>query len=254
MIRRLEEWVLFPRQFLLTPARPRQDLPELQAIPIESSEGRVEVWFLPAIGAEGAQRRPVVIFAHGNGELIDDWPHLLEPYRQMGISVVLPEYRGYGHSAGSPSERAISDDFVVAYDHLVRRGDVDPTKVVLHGRSLGGGVVCALARSRQAAGLILESTFTSVPDVAQKWLIPKPLLSNRFDNESVVRSFDRPILIFHGNRDKVVSYSHARRLEQAARAARLVTYDCDHNDLPREESGFWASIATYLREVGVLEK
>ena len=254
MIRQLEEWVLFPRQFLRAPARPRNDVAGLESMPIESNAGPVEAWFLPALEADDGIRRPVVIFAHGNGELIDDWPHELEPYRRLGLSVALPEYRGYGLSAGIPSEAAIRDDFVAAYDQIVKRADVDSSRVVFHGRSLGGGVVCALARSRPAAGLILESTFTSLGDVAQKWLIPAPWLTNRFDNESVVRNFERPILIFHGRRDRVIAYSHARRLEGAARAARLVTYDCDHNDLPRSQEGFWASVEGYLREIGVLEQ
>lgn len=252
MIRQLEEWVLFPRHFLAAPARPRADVAGLESMPIESNEGPVEAWFLPPLGLSHAARRPVVIFAHGNGELIDDWPHVLEPYRRWGLAVALPEYRGYGVSAGTPSETAIADDFVAAYDHIVNRPDVEPSKIVLHGRSLGGGVVCSLARSRPAAGLILESTFTSLADVAQKWWIPAPWLTNRFDSESVVRTFERPILIFHGRRDRVIPYGHARRLEQAARAARLVTYDCDHNDLPRSQVGFWASVEVYLREIGVL--
>jgi fermentation-respiration switch protein FrsA (DUF1100 family) len=220
---------------------------------VEASEGRVEAWFLRAFRNGNSARQPVVIFAHGNGELIDDWPHLLEPYRWMGMNVVLPEYRGYGHSGGLPGEAAIRNDFVAVYDHLLGRTDVDPTKIVLHGRSLGGGVVCALASLRPAAGLILESTFTSVPDVARRWLIPKPVLSNQFDNESVVRVFERPILIFHGERDRVVPYSHARQLQRTARSARLVTYNCDHNDLPRTQDGFWASIEAYLKEVGALD-
>ena len=252
MIRHLEEWVLFPRHFLRAPARPRNDVAGLEALPIESNEGVVEAWFLPPLELTEAGRRPVVIFAHGNGELIDDWPHALEPYRRLGVSLALPEYRGYGLSAGTPSEAAIRDDFVTFYDRIVKRADVDPAKVIVHGRSLGGGVVCSLLRSRPAAGLILESTFTSLADVAQKWRIPAPWLTNRFDNESVVRSFERPILIFHGRRDRVIPYDHARRLEQAARAARLVTFDCDHNDLPRSQEGFWASVQAYLREIGVL--
>jgi fermentation-respiration switch protein FrsA (DUF1100 family) len=258
MIRQLENWVLFPRYLLPPPARPREDVPGLQSMPIESSDGVVDAWFLPALGADGhvtaddAGRRAVVIFAHGNGELIDDWPLLLEPYRWMGVSVVLPEYRGYGLSPGLPSETAIREDFVAVYDKLVARSDVDPSRIVLHGRSLGGGVVCALARVRPAAGLILESTFTSVADVARKWMIPKPLLTNQFDNESVVRGFERPILIFHGTRDRVIPYSHARRLEKVAGTARLVTYDCDHNDLPRTQKGFWTDIEAYLAETGVL--
>jgi fermentation-respiration switch protein FrsA (DUF1100 family) len=253
MLRQLEEWFLFPRHLLGSPRPAPHAVEGLEPIAIESSEGTVEAWFLPALGgARASGRGPVVIFAHGNGEFIDEWPDVLEPYRWMGVGVLLPEYRGYGRSAGTPSEAAIRDDFEAFYDKIVSRDDVDASKVVLHGRSLGGGAVCGLARSRPAAGLILECTFTSVADVARSWLIPSALISNRFDNLSVVRSFAHPILILHGRRDHVVPYSHAIALEQAARTARLVSFDSDHNDLERSMAGFWVEIQRYLQSIGVL--
>jgi pimeloyl-ACP methyl ester carboxylesterase len=219
----------------------------LERSTIASSEGEVEAWFLPPFGARPNEPRPVVIFAHGNGEIIDQWASPLETYRSMGIGVFLPEYRGYGRSAGTPSEAAITDDFLRFYDALVRRPDVDAAKVVLHGRSLGGGAVCALAKHRPALGLVLESTFTSVADVARRWLVPQGFLTNRFDNVGIVAEFPHPMLILHGRRDHVIPYSHAEILSRTARWAKLVTFDCDHNDMARTPEGYWDEIETYLR-------
>jgi len=251
MVQRLERLILFPGHLLGAPSAPPRDVSGLERLTIESSEGEVEAWFLPAYGVESGDRRPAVVFAHGNGELIDEWAAPLEPYRKMGIGVLLPEYRGYGRSRGQPSEEAINEDFLRFYDGLTGRADVDPSKILLHGRSLGGGAACALARERPAAGLILESTFTSVVDIARGWHVPSFLLTNRFDNESVVRAFPHPVLILHGRRDRVVPYAHAEALERASPRAKLVTYECDHNDMRRTADGFWSEIASYLRTVGI---
>src|SRR5690349_19671976 len=77
---------------------------------LDTEQGRVEAWFLPAHGAAPHTPRPLVMFAHGNGELIDDWPSLLAPYRARGMHLLLPEYRSYGRSAGTPDERALVSD------------------------------------------------------------------------------------------------------------------------------------------------
>src|SRR5258706_14448241 len=245
-MQKLEQMILFPGTMLGAPKSP-PDIAGLERLVIRSSEGDVEAFFLPAFATGAGERKPAVVFAHGNGEIIDQWAGELEPYRAMGIGVLLPEYRGYGRSEGTPSEAAITQDFVAFYDLLVRRGDVAPSRIGLHGRSLGGGAVCALARHRPAAALVLESTFTSVPDVARRWLVPAGLLANRFDNESVVRDFPHPVLILHGRRDRVIPYLHATNLASAARQAKLVTYECDHNDMARASDGFWAEIEKYLK-------
>jgi pimeloyl-ACP methyl ester carboxylesterase len=251
MMGQIERLVLFPGTMMGAPAR-LPDVRGLERIAVAIPEGEVEAFFLPAFDVPRGERRPVVLFAHGNGEIIDEWAEVLEPYRAMGVGVLLPEYRGYGRSAGTPSEAAIVDDFCKFYDELLRRPDVDAARIVLHGRSLGGGAVCALARQRTAAGLVLESTFTSVADVARRWLVPRSMLSNRFDNDSAVREFAHPILILHGRHDRVIPYSHAEALARVARGAKLVTYDCDHNDMRRETGEFWSEIRAYLESVGVL--
>ncbi len=245
-MQRLEELILFPGHLLGAPRTPPR-VEGLERMTVSSIDGEMEAWFLPCFGASTNERRPVVVFAHGNGEIIDEWADELAPYRSMGFAVFLPEYRGYGRCPGTPSEIAITEDFVAFYDQLVRRPDVDGARVVLHGRSLGGGAVCALAKRRSAAGLILESTFTSVADVARRWFVPSSILTNRFDNDTLVREFPHPVLVLHGRRDKVIPYSHGQDLARMARQAKLVTYDCDHNDMARQPDGYWREVESYLK-------
>jgi fermentation-respiration switch protein FrsA (DUF1100 family) len=216
---------------------------------LDTEQGRVEAWFLPGHGVSAERKGPLVVFAHGNGELIDDWPELLAPYRAHGVSVLLPEYRSYGRSAGQPSELAVVRDF---RSLLARaRGDarVDAARVVYHGRSLGGAVACALALAEPPQALILESTFTSLFDMTRALRIPVPrfLLHDRFDSLSMLRGFPRPVLIMHGARDALVPVAHGRRLAQACKDAELVLFDeAGHNDLPWISEQYWRAVRATL--------
>ncbi|HSA24403.1 MAG TPA: hypothetical protein P5076_23280, partial [Myxococcota bacterium] len=96
--------------------------------------GEVEAWFLPGRGASADRPGPLVVFTHGNAELIDDWPRMLAPYRELGVSVLLPEYRGYGRSAGHPSQALLVEDALYFLEAALARPDVDRDRVVYHGR------------------------------------------------------------------------------------------------------------------------
>lgn len=211
--------------------------------------GQVEAWWAPPPGSEPA---PAVIFAHGNAELIDHWPARLSPFRQMGMGVLLVEYPGFGRSGGKPTQRSVTEAFVQAYDMLVARKDVDPSRIVFFGRSLGGGAVCALAEHRPPAALILLSTFTSVRDLASGYLAPGFLVRDVFDNLDVVSGYSGPVLIAHGTWDRIVPYSHAQALNRAASQSELLTYDADHNNCPPEWGPFFREVARFLRDAGLL--
>jgi hypothetical protein len=168
--------------------------------------------------------------------------------------VFLPEYRGYGRSAGAPSEAAIVEDFVEFHERLVARPDVDASRIVYHGRSLGGGAVCSLARVRPPAAMILQSTFESVPAVARRYLVPRFLVLDPFDNLEVVRSMDARLLVIHGRRDTTIPFAHGRTLSSAARNGRLVAYDAGHNDCPPrgQVTEYWEEIRRFLVDAEII--
>ena len=141
------------------------------------------------------------------------------------------------------------------YDLLVARDDVDPSRIVFHGRSMGGGAVCALARQRKPAAMILMSTFTSIRGMARRYLVPGFLVRDPLDNLEVVRGLERPLLILHGERDSLVPHEHAVQLNQAAPSSRLISYPlADHNDCPPDWNDFWAEVEPFLRGAGVLNQ
>ena len=241
----LQRTLLFPRSMAMGgPA----DLERARGerLWLEAPGGRVEAWLLPAEGAGG--RRPLVLYAHGNGELIDHWLDELGPLRSLGVSVLLVEYPGYGRSAGSPSQASITEAMVRAYDLAASRPEVDAGRIVGWGRSLGGGAVCALSRERRLAALVLESTFTSVARMARRFGLPRLLVRDPFDNEEAVRAFDGPILLVHGERDEIVAPEHARALHAAAPRSELHLTACGHNDCPRP----WDALRRFLAGHGLL--
>jgi uncharacterized protein len=227
------------------PAAPRGDTalgPYAERIWLDGPGARTEA-FLLASTAPGARTAPLVIYAHGNGELIDVWVDQFAPLRDAGASVLLVEYPGYGRSSGSPSEPSIARAMVAAFDWAASQPGVDRAQISGWGRSLGGGAICALARERRLARLVLESTFTSVRAMASDlfgipgWLVPDP-----FDNLAVVRSFAGPVLLLHGERDQSIPLAHARALHAAASHSELHVLPCGHNDCARP----WELIVTFL--------
>jgi hypothetical protein len=242
--------VLFPRYMIPAPAAPDLKAMGIEPVWLETSFGKVEAWYLPP--KPGDTPSPAVVFAHGNGELIDYWPNELGRFAAMGVGLLLVEYPGYGRSAGSPSQASISETFTRAYDILAARGDVDPARIVLFGRSLGGGAVCDLALKRPSAALILMSAFKSVSAYSARYLAPAFMIRDPFDNLAAVRQYPGPVLVIHGSFDEVVPFGHGQALHAAAHNGKLIVYEAGHNDCPPDWEVFWRDVERFLKASGVL--
>jgi len=249
----LQRKIIYPRHLIPVPNGMTNRHQDVEKIWLQTSIGDVEAWYLPPAGYHGEQPSAAVIFAHGNGELIDFWPVELVKFTHMGIGLFLVEYPGYGRSQGSPSEKSITETFVRAYDNLTQRDDIDASRIILFGRSLGGGAVCRLAAERPSAALILLSAFTSARSFASRYLAPGFIVRDPFDNLSVVSSYPNPILVIHGKKDMIVPYSHGVRLYRAAQRGKMITYPCGHNDCPSDWDIFWRDIAAFLHEIRIIE-
>lgn len=183
---------------------------------IDSTNGvRLHAWYCPVDNP-----RAYVLFAHGNaGTIASRWPVMEMLTQQLGVTALVFDYRGYGRSTGQPSERGVLDDARAARDWFANRVGVSPQDIVLYGESLGGGVVVDLAAKDGARGLMLESTFTSLPDVARNAFpyIPVALLMrNDFDSISKIASYRGPLIIAHGNDDPLIPIEQGKQLFRAA--------------------------------------
>ena len=180
--------------------------------------------------------RAVVLFAHGNaGNLSHRAERLRQLHDDHQLAVMTFDYRGYGRSEGEPSEEGVLMDARAARDCLAQRAGVAPGDIVLLGRSLGGGVVVDLASKDGARGLVLESTFTSLPDAAHRhvpWLPTGLLMQNRMNSLEKIPDYRGPILISHGDADRVIPFEQGRRLYEAAPGPKRFVRipGGDHND------------------------
>jgi fermentation-respiration switch protein FrsA (DUF1100 family) len=175
---------------------------------------RIHSFFLPA--AQAASR--AVLFLHGNaGNASHRLPNAAL-LAALGADVLLLDYRGYGASEGSPSEAGVYADARAGLAHLVEERRVPLERVVLFGRSLGGAVAVDLAQERPLAGVILESTFSSLRALARHAVGPLGGLIVRrgFDSLDKIGRARAPLLFFHGDRDEVVDWSLGRALFDAA--------------------------------------
>ena len=208
---------------------------------------QIHGWYVPH-----EQPRAVVLFCHGNGGNIT---HRVEALRalhdRVGVSLLIFDYRGYGKSEGRPDERGVLADARAARAWLAQKAGVAENRVVLMGESLGGAVAVDLAADG-ARALILENTFSSLPEVAAHhyaWTPVRLLMRTRFDSAAKIRSYHGPLYQSHGDRDSLVPLRLAERLFDAANEPKhfQLVHGADHND-PRPPS-YYDKLREFLQEV-----
>ncbi len=212
-------------------------------------EQRVEAWFQLGVGRTPDSPGPAVVFFHGNRDGVDTRWYVAKPWVQDGVSILAVEYRGYVRSAGLPSEPALIDDSIAFIDRLLKRPEIDTSRIIYQANSLGGGVALGVAQTRPPRALILESTFTNIPDVVDRSGIPPFLCRHTFRNDQRIAKVTCPILISHGKNDWLIPFKHAQRLQRAAPHAELVSFNGGHVDYQPN----WPAIRTFLQKHGLRE-
>lgn len=207
-----ESLIFFPDRRPLA----RWDLPHVERAHFEAADGtKLHGWFFPH-----AEPRAVVLFACGNaGNISYRGERLADFCQRQRVALLAFDYRGYGLSEGRPNERGVLMDARAARKWLAERAAVAEQDVVLLGESLGGGVMVDLAAQDGARGLILERTFTSLPDVAAvhfPFVPVRLLMRNRLDSINKIAKYHGPLLVCHGAIDEIIPYELGRRLFAAA--------------------------------------
>lgn len=186
-------------------------------------------WFIPTPGAIGT-----VLFFHGNAGNISHRLAYLPMFQKLKLNLFLFDYRGYGQSSGTPSETGTYNDALATWDYLTETRDIPSTEIVLYGESLGGAIASWLATQRHSAMLILASTFTSIPELAQNiypFLPARWIARFEYNTLANLKSIDLPVFIAHSPHDEIVPFSNGERLFQAANEPKqFLALANGHND------------------------
>jgi hypothetical protein len=210
----------------------------------------LHAWWVPS----GRQNAPVFLFLHGNGGNVSHRVDKLAVFREIGADTLIIDYRGYGRSSGTPSELGMYRDARAAYQWLITAGGVSADCVMVYGESLGAAVAVELASHARTGGVIVESGFTSVPDIARKrfpFLPVQWILQHGFDALDKMPRINAPLLVLHSTEDELFDMSHPERLLAAAQPPkRLVELRGGHNDaFMVSAAAYRNALAAFLAEV-----
>lgn len=240
-----ERMLFLPSRALV--ATPRDAGLDYRDVRLATADGEtLHGWLLPA----AAPAAFTLLFFHGNAGNISHRLQSLALFHRLRVDVLIIDYRGYGESTGKPSEAGTYLDADAAWRYLTEERGIDPAAIVLFGRSLGGAVAIELAARTPApaAGLIVESTFTSVPDLAAELypFLPSRRLSRlRYAAAARIANVRCPVLVLHSRDDEIIPYAHGLALHAAAREPKtLFAMRGGHND------GFVVSGRPYERALG----
>lgn len=172
-------------------------------------------WFIPVEGSSGT-----VLFCHGNAGNISHRLDSIRVFKRLGLDIFIFDYRGYGKSGGKPSEQGTYMDAEAAWRYLTDKRRIPPQRIIVFGRSLGGPVAARLTLEHTPGALIVESSFTSIPDIAARYYpyLPVRLISRyRYNTEEYINRVNCPVLIVHSKDDDMIPFSHGLRLFESAR-------------------------------------
>jgi fermentation-respiration switch protein FrsA (DUF1100 family) len=217
---------------------------DYEDVTLDTRDGeRVHAWFIPHTEARGT-----LLFAHGNAGNISHRLDSIRFFHELGLNVLIFDYRGYGQSSGKTTEDGTYRDADAAWAYLADKRGIAPGNIILFGRSLGAAVIADLATRVEPAAVILESAFFSVPDMAAviyPWLPVRWLASYRYDNGDKVTRIRQPKLIIHSRRDEIIPFEQGVRLfESASEPKQFLELRGRHND------GFYVSREAYTQAMG----
>lgn len=236
----------------LIPTRDIVSTPESIGLKFENitlqtaDQEKLHAWYIP-----NSKSKIVILVCHGNAGNISHRLDTLARFHDIGLNVLLFDYRGFGQSSGEPSEQGTYRDAQSGWDFLISKGYA-PEQIVIFGRSLGGGVATELATRQQPAAVILESTFTSVPDRGAElypWLPVKLLARTHYDNLAKISRINSPLLVLHSPVDELIPFHHGQRLYQVANSPKaFYVLSGDHNNGWRFQNGYNQAITIFLRQ------
>lgn len=214
--------------------------PKAGNLTLRSGDYRLDAFYHPA-----PPGRPVILFSHGNGDILFDIMPFLQEMIRRNYGVMAYDYAGYGASEGKPGERQSCRDIEAAFRFLTEKERIDPRRIVFLGFSVGGGPSCHMAAKHPGNPLILAATFASAIQV----VLPFSLPADRFPNAKILHRRPIPVLIFHGTADSVIPYRNGQKLFASAIGKKkfISVPGADHTDLfDRLGDTFWTELEQFI--------
>jgi uncharacterized protein len=211
-------------------ATPAQAGLAFESVTLTTPDGvTLEGWYLPSLQARGT-----LLFLHGNAGNISHRLDSLQLFHTLGLAIFIIDYRGYGHSQGHPTETGTYLDAYTAWHHLTNQRRIPANKIIVFGRSLGAAIAAQLTTHIQPGALILESAFTSIPDLGAElypFLPVRWLARFQYNTQYFLESVTCPVLVIHSRDDKIIPFSHGQALFRAARPPKqFLPLRGGHND------------------------
>ena len=227
-----QETFIFPR-FIANRDTPiaAPDAVEVLRRPLGGEE-HVEAWYLPPLNT--TEPAPLLVIAHGNGENIDDWFDFAYRQSQRGYAVLLPEYRGYGRSGGSPGQDVLVEDAGGFLASVLDRPEVDADRVGFIGMSIGTGVLSQLALEHEPDAIVMIVPPARIDTFLWRFGAPPLLMRHPFRTDLAVQQMDVPILICSNLQDHIIPKGDGRTLHELAPNSTYLEFRGDHNVLADE--------------------
>jgi uncharacterized protein len=226
-----------------------------ETVSLATADGEIlHGWFVPAPDSTKEANASVVLFFHGNAGNISHRLDTMLMFERLGMGSFFIDYRGYGNSTGKPSEQGTYTDAAAAWNYLTVTRQLRASQIVIFGESLGGAVAAWLAERHVPRALVLESTFTSIPEVAADHYpaLPVRLLARiRYDSRARLNSIDCPVFVAHSRDDELIAFKHGRKLFDAAKSPKqFLEMRGGHNEAFIFAQPAWsAALATFLGSV-----
>ncbi len=223
----------------------------VEEVTLTAGDGvRLHAWWIPA-ATTAPRRHLAVLFCHGNAGNLTSRPGYYQAIRETGVNLFTFDYRGYGRSAGTPGETGTYRDTHAAYAWLRAKGFA-PGDIFLWGESLGGGIASELPLHEPVGGLVLQSSFTSIPDLGGEifpWLPVRLISTIRYDTVHRLPRLRVPVLLLHSRQDELIGFHHAEKNFAAANEPKLLwELRGGHNEaLEADRSRFVAGLEEFLR-------
>lgn len=220
-------------------------------VSIETSDGEtLHGWFIAGTSTQ------VLLFFHGNAGNISHRLESIRQFQELGLSVLIIDYRGYGQSTGRTTEKGIYRDAEAAWQYLIGGRGMDASDIIIFGRSLGASVASWLAARHQPSALIIESSFTSVPDIAKDlypWLPARWLSRLSHATRDHVRDVKCPVLVVHSRDDEIIPFKHGEAIYASANEPRtlLVLRGTHNNAFLWDKAAYMDGLGKFLAGLSV---